>query len=265
MKESAMVRTRKWFFTATCIFVLLAGFGIEVAIGAELQTITVFAAASATNAVTDIAGRFEKSYPVKVKLSFASSSTLAKQIENGAPADVFLSANPEWMDYLSDKGAIISSSRSDLLSNRIVFIAPKSSALEHINIDSALDLPRLLGDGRLSMGDPDHVPAGMYGKKALENLGLWNAVKDKIARAKDVRAALVLVERGESPLGQVYATDAAISDKVKIVGTFPEDCHPPVIYPVAMVKESANAKQFITFMKSEESTAIFRKYGFSSR
>jgi molybdate transport system substrate-binding protein len=265
MKESLRVRMRKVLFMLTCIFILLAGFGPEAAIGAEAQKITVFAAASTTNAVTDVARLFEQAYPVKVSLSFASSSTLAKQIESGAPADVYVSANPNWMDYLAEKKSIVLSSRSDLLSNRIVLIAPKSSTLENVKIDSALDLKGLLGDGRFAMGDPDHVPAGMYGKKALENLGLWDSVKDKIARAKDVRAALVLVERGESPLGQVYATDAAISDKVKIVGTFPEDCHPPIIYPVAMVKESADAKQFITFMKSEKSAEIFRKYGFSIR
>lgn len=259
------MRVRNWVFRLTCISAILTVFGTKAVLGAELKKITIFAAASTTNAVTEIAGLFEKSHPVQVRLSFASSSTLAKQIENGAPADIFLSADLKWMDYLADKGAIVPSSRSDLLGNRIVLIAPKDSALGNLTVDSALNLTDLLGEGRLAMGDPDHVPAGMYGKKAFEKLGLWNAVKDRLARAKDVRAALVLVERGETPLGQVYATDAAISDKVKIVGTFPEDSHPPIIYPVAMVKESVYASEFITFLKSENATEIFRKYGFSRR
>jgi molybdate transport system substrate-binding protein len=169
------------------------------------------------------------------------------------------------MDYLSEKGAIIPSSRLDLLSNRIVLIAPKDSALKNLSIDSSLNLSQLLGEGRLAMRNPDHVPAGIYGKKAFEKLGLWNAVKDKIARAKDVRAALVFVERGETPLGQVYATDAVISTKVKIVGRFPKDSHPPIIYPVAMVRETVYAKKFLTFLKSEKSAEIFRNYGFSVR
>lgn len=256
---------RKWRFTLTCLLVIFAGFGTIATVGAETEKITVFAAASTTNAVTEMAELFEKSHPVKVRLSFASSSTLAKQIENGAPADIYLSANPTWMDYLADKGAIVSSSRSDLLGNRIVLIAPQASPLENITVDSTLDLAQMLGEGRLAMGDPDHVPAGMYGKQAFEQLGLWHAVEDKIAGAKDVRAALVLVERGETPLGQVYATDAAISKKVKVVGMFPEESHPPIIYPVAMIKETSYAKAFMTFLRSQESTAVFLKYGFSIR
>jgi molybdate transport system substrate-binding protein len=259
------MRIRKWAFTVACVSAIIIAPGINAAMGAQLQKIIVFAAASTTNAMTEIAKRFEKLQPVQVRLSFASSSTLAKQIENGAPVDIFLSANPKWMDYLFAKGAIVPSSRSDLLGNRIVLIAPQDSSLENLSVDSAMNLTDLLGDGRMAMGDPDHVPAGMYGKKALEKLGLWNAVKGRLARAKDVRAALVLVERGETPLGQVYATDAAISNKVKIVGTFPEQSHPPIIYPVAMVNQSVYTKEFITFLKSETATEIFRKYGFSQR
>jgi molybdate transport system substrate-binding protein len=269
-QERKMIRSSKgcigkWGVTVTWILIFLWGLGAKMVVGQEAQTLTVFAAASTTNAVTDIAKRFEESHDVKVRLSFASSSTLAKQIENGAPADIFLSANPKWMDYVSDKGAVVSSSRRDLLGNRIVLIAPEASLLRTLTVDSGLDLPHLLGDGRLAMGDPDHVPAGMYGKKALQTLGLWNAVKDKIAAAKDVRAALVLVERGETPLGQVYATDAAISKKVKVIGVFSEDSHPPIVYPVAMVKDTALAKEFIGFLNSRISTDIFQKYGFTTR
>lgn len=232
---------------------------------ADNTRLTVFAAASATNAVTDIAERFEKKHGVTVRLSFASSATLAKQIENGAPADIYLSANVKWMDYLADRGAVVSSSRKNLLGNRIVLIAPESGSIEKLQIDSRLDLPELLGDGRLSMGDPDHTPAGIYGKQAFETLGLWDFLKDRTARAKDVRAALVLVERGETPLGQVYATDAAISEKVKVVGVFPETSHPPIVYPAAMVRETASGKAFMEFLGSEAAAEIFRKYGFTVR
>jgi molybdate transport system substrate-binding protein len=150
------------------------------------------------------------------------------------------------------------------LSNRIVLIAPEDSPMDHIDIHSGFDLVKLLGDGRLAMGDPDHVPAGIYGMRALEKLGVWSRVEKRIARAKDVRAALALVERGETPLGQVYATDAAISNKVKVVGVFPQGSYPPVVYPVAIVAggKSEGTIRFIEFLKSPEAGAVFEKYGF---
>ena len=257
----------KWRFKLACLLIIYAVFGLNTAMGVEVQKITVFAAASTTNAITEIAELFEQSHPVQVRLSFASSSTLAKQIEKGAPADIFLSANPKWMDYLAKKGAIVAASRTDLLGNRIVLIAPLDSSLGRLTVDSALDLAGLLGEGRLAMGDPDHVPAGIYGKQALEKLGLWNSVKNKVARAKDVRAALVLVERGEAPLGEVYATDAAVSDKVKVVGMFPEDSHPPIIYPVAVTADSKSSAAgiFIEFLRGPAAKAAFEKYGFFMR
>ena len=230
--------------------------------------VVVFAAASTTNAVTEIGEMFSAQTKMAVKPSFASSSTLAKQIESGAPADVYISANVKWMDYLEKKERIVNQTRFDLLGNRIVLIAPKDSRLDKIDIKPDLDLSALLGkDGRLSMGDPGHVPAGIYGKKAMEKLGIFDAVKDRLAPMKDVRAALVLVERGEAPLGQVYATDAAISKKVKVVGVFPEDSHPPIVYPVAAVKDgkTAEAAKFLEFLKSPEAKAVFEKYGFSVR
>jgi molybdate transport system substrate-binding protein len=241
--------------------------------GADAQPITVFAAASATNAVTDIAALYETDHPVKIRLSFASSSTLAKQIENGAPADIFLSANPRWMDYLAEKGMIVTETRRDLLGNRLVLIVPKDSPIGGLQVDAGLDLAGLLGDGRLSMGDPDHVPAGMYGKNAMAHLGLWDAIADRVARAKDVRAALVLVERGECPLGQVYATDAAISDKVRVAGVFPEDSHPPIVYPAALVKQGTGdqanpgpeALSFLDFLQSDPAARVFETYGFTVR
>ena len=235
------------------------------AIAAEGST-TVFAAASTTNAITDIARLFKEKNKGTVTHSFASSSTLAKQIANGAPADVYVSANPKWMNYLAKKKMIVPGSRFDLLGNRIVLIAPKDSSLK-IKIAPHFDLARVLGDGKMAMGDPAHVPAGIYGKQALEKLGVWKAVEPKVARAKDVRAALALVERGEAPVGLVYATDAAISKRVKVIGVFPEDSHPPIVYPVALVKGRATptARSFIEFLTSPDAKGIFEKYGFTVR
>ena len=231
------------------------------------EKVIVFAAASTTNALTDIGKIFMERKMGEFTPSFASSSTLAKQIENGAPANIFLSADQKWMDYLAEKKMIDSASRNDLLGNRIVLIAPADSKLGSIAVTSTLKLSELLAGGRLAMGDPDHVPAGIYGKKALESLNLWPSIQDRIARANDVRAALLLVERGEAPLGIVYATDAAISDKVKVVGLFPEDSHPPIVYPVAVVagQDTPATHRFLVFLKSPEAKAIFEKYGFSAR
>ena len=229
------------------------------------QDVIVFAAASTTNAVTEIAILYESKGLGRVKTSFASSSTLAKQIQNGAPADIYISANEKWMDFLVRKDAVKEESRFNLLSNRLVLIAPLKSPVKTIEVKKGLNITPYLGnDGRLSMGDPEHVPAGMYGKKALETLGLWSQVKDCLAPMKDVRAALVLVERSETPLGLVYATDAAISKKVRIVGTFPEDCHPVIVYPAAIVSggndEAGSA--FLEYIKTPEARSIFLRYGF---
>lgn len=258
---------------AVCVFLLTMVIGMGRPAWAGTETITVFAAASTTNALTDIAALYEKAHPVKIRLSFASSSTLAKQIENGAPADVFLSANPKWMNYLAEKGIIVTESRRDLLGNSLVLIVPGDSPIDGLQVDAGLDLAGILGEGRLSMGDPDHVPAGMYGKNAMQQLGLWDVIADRVARAKDVRAALVLVERGECPLGQVYATDAAISDKVRVAGVFPGDSHPPIVYPAALVKQGTGtqaapgpeALSFLNFLQSEPAVRVFETYGFTVR
>jgi molybdate transport system substrate-binding protein len=250
---------------AVCVFLLTLVIGMGRPAWAGTEIITVFAAASTTNAVTDIAALYEKEHPVKIRLSFASSSTLAKQIENGAPADIFLSANPKWMNYLAEKGVIVTESRRGLLGNSLVLIVPKDSPIDGLQVDTGLDLAGILGEERLSMGDPDHVPAGMYGKNAMQHLGLWDAIADRVARAKDVRAALVLVERGECPLGQVYATDAAISDKVRVAGHFPEESHPPIVYPAALVKQSPAARSFLDFLQSEPAARVFETYGFTVR
>ena len=238
--------------------------GLTGAVWAKPVSVTLFAAASTTNAMTDIAALYGKSHGQKIRLSFASSSTLAKQIDRGAPADIFISANPGWMDYLVKQGAVIKKSRMDLLGNRLVLIAPAGSPIENLTVDTHLDLPGILSSGRLAMGDPAHVPAGMYGKKALENLGLWQKIQNRVARTKDVRAALVLVERAETPLGLVYATDAAISGKVRVAGAFPGENHPRIVYPAALVTDSRQARDFLVFLQSAPAVRIFKQYGFST-
>ena len=243
-----------------------ATFYMTAAAGAENEVV-VFAAASTTNAITEIGALFNARGSGPIKPSFASSSTLAKQIANGAPADVFLSANEKWMDFLESKNLLAKGSRFDLLSNRIVLIAPQNSPLGAFAVEPAMPLAAILADGRMAIGDPEHVPAGIYGKQALQNLGLWDRIADRLAPMKDVRAALVLVERGEVPLGLVYATDAIISHKVRVVGNFPGDSHPPIVYPVAVIADhqTTAAGRFTVFLRSPEAAAVFEKYGFSVR
>ena len=243
---------------------LLAGL-MMLAVPALAQPVTVFAAASTTNALTDIAEAFTASGGGKVTLSFAASSTLAKQVEQGAPVHVFLSADEKWMNYMADKGLIDPATRVNLLGNRLALIAPADGAVAPVDIAPGFPLAQLLGDGRLVTGDPDHVPVGLYARQALEKLGVWSAVQDRLARVDSVRAAVALVERGEVPLGIVYTTDAAISSKVKVVGIFPADSHPPVVYPAALVAGPlpASARAFLEFMGSPAADVIWRKYGFT--
>jgi molybdate transport system substrate-binding protein len=254
---------------STAAMIALIGLipGISSAASAQTEMV-VFAAASTTKALTEILELYASRNPVSIKPSFASSSTLAKQIANGAPADVFLSADLPWMSFLEEKNLIERKSRIDLLGNRIVLIVPADSPVKKINVSPGFSVTDFLGkDGRLAIGDPDHVPAGKYAKKALETLGAWDTVKDRLAPTKDVLAALVLVERGEAPLGVVYATDAAASKKVRVAGIFPETSHPPIVYPVAAVAggKTTEAGRFLDFLKSPEARTIFTKYGFSVR
>ena len=230
---------------------------------AQAETI-IFAAASTTEAVNEIAAAFATDKLGTIKASFGSSSTLAKQIEQGAPAAVFLSADEQWMDYLDKKKLVAAGTRTDLLGNALVLVSPKSEPPRKIDIGANMPLAKMLGDGRLALGDPEHVPAGLYAKASLEKLGVWDQVKDKIASGQDVRAALAFVERGEAPLGIVYATDAIASSKVWEVGIFPDNSHPPILYPVALVagKETPEAKAFLDYLKGPKARAIFDKYGF---
>jgi len=231
---------------------------------AQGKDVLVFAAASMKNALDDVAAQWQRETGKKVLISYAASNTLIKQIEQGAPADIFISADLDWMNYGEQKGLIKPDTRSNLLGNRLVLVGPKDSTSK-VDIKPGFDLAALLKGGHLAMGNVDAVPAGKYGKAALEKLGAWNAVKDKIAQSESVRAALLLVSRGEAPYGIVYQTDAASDPGVKIVGTFPEDTHPPIIYPVALTKESTNAdaQAFLNYMKSPAARAAFERQGFT--
>ena len=226
--------------------------------------VTVFAAASMKNALDAANAEWAKETANEATVSYAASSALAKQIEAGAPADVFISADLAWMDYVAGKKLIKDSTRINLLGNRLVLVAPSDKA-KPVDIKEGFDLAGLVGDGKLAMGAVDSVPAGKYGKAALEKLGAWSAVQNKVAGAESVRAALVLVSRGEAPYGSVYQTDAAADPGVKIVGTFPQDSHEPIIYPVAILSESKSpaATAYLDFLKSAKAAPYFEKQGFT--
>jgi molybdate transport system substrate-binding protein len=224
--------------------------------------VTVYAAASLTNALGDISAQYEKEKAINVVQSYAASSTLAKQIENGAPADVFISADTKWMDYLQDKKRIDPASRTELLGNKLVLIVPKGRSF-NVQFDKGFDFSKAF-DGRLCTGDIDSVPAGIYAKQSLVSLNWWDGIKSRIVGAQDVRGALAFVERGECAAGIVYETDAKISNKVEIAATFPEDSHKPIVYPVALVVEAKPGSQdYLDFLKGPEASAIFTRYGFS--
>ena len=228
--------------------------------------ITVFAAASLINALQDIDSAYEKRSDVQIKESFASSSTLARQIEAGTAAQIFISADTKWMDYLSDKGLI--ATQAPLLGNELALVAPADSKLGPRAIGRGVNWLRLLGaDGKLAVGDPDHVPAGIYAKEALGSLRAWSALEPRLARAEDVRGALALVERGDAPLGIVYVTDARESTKVKIVRVFPAETHSPIVYPAAIVKgaERGPADAYFNYLRGTAARAVFVRYGFSPR
>lgn len=229
------------------------------------EKITVFAAASLTNALQDIANRYQQGKEVKIVSSFASSSTLARQIEQGAPADLFISADQQWMDYAAQKKSIEEASRYTLLGNELVLVAPKEAKSPRVTLSKNTDWKSLLQGQRLSVGDPDHVPAGLYAKEALQSLGAWSTLEPMLARGNSVRAALALVERNETPYGIVYGSDAVASSKVAVVGVFPADSHKPVEYPMAKVKghDTAGVVAFYHYLKGPEAAAVFKHYGFT--
>ena len=228
------------------------------------KSITIFAAASMKNALDDVDAVFTEKTGIKVVASYAASSVLAKQIQQGAPADIFMSADTDWMDYAVDKKAVNEASRVNLLGNSLVLIAPKDSRINQVMIGPGFDLAKLAGNGRIATGDVSAVPIGKYAKAALEKFGSWKAAEPKFAMAESVRAALILVARGEAVLGIVYATDARVESGVKIVGTFPPDSHPPIIYPVAATTAArSDASSYLAFLRSSAAKTIFEKYGFS--
>lgn len=231
---------------------------------AQARTLTVFAAASLKNALDEVDNAYAAKTGVKITASYAASSALAKQIEQGAPADVFVSADIAWMDYVNGKKAIVEPTRVNLLGNSIVLIAPKDSKIDNVTIDQGFDLARLAGDGKIVTGDVKAVPVGKYAKAALENLGAWTAVEPKVAMAENVRAALALVARNEAVLGIVYSTDARVEPGVKVVGTFPASSYPAIVYPVAATSTAhKDTADYLAFLRSSEAKAIFEKHGFT--
>ncbi|CCG40954.1 molybdate ABC transporter substrate-binding protein [Magnetospirillum molischianum] len=252
-----MPRTR----LIAALFGLVFTFFSASAMAAEVR---VFAAASLTNALNDIGELYTARTGDKMVASYAASSALARQIEQGAPADVFVSADLKWMNYMVEHKLVDPETRFNLLGNLLVLIAPANSAQDKIDLTAKTNIAALAGEGRIATGNPDSVPVGLYFKQAMERAGQWAAVAPKVAGADSVRAALSLVERGEVPLGVVYATDAAVSAKVKVVGVFPESMHDPIVYPFALVagKDSAAARSFLDFVRSPEAKGVFTRYGF---
>jgi molybdate transport system substrate-binding protein len=231
---------------------------------AEERALTVFAAASMKNALDDVDAAFTGRTGIKVTASYAASSLLARQIDQGAPADIFLSADTDWMDYATRQKTIKTETRTNLLGNSLVLIAPRDASVDKVTIAPGFDLAKLAGQGRIATGDVSSVPVGKYARAALEKLGAWDAAAPKFAMAESVRAALTLVARGEAALGIVYATDARIEPQVKIVGTFPAESHPPIIYPVAATTSAKpDATNYLAFLHSQAAKMIFEKYGFT--
>jgi len=242
---------------------ILACFTSQLAPSASAADVTVFAAASLKEAMDDHARQFEASTGNKVIISYGASNALAKQIEAGAPADVFISADLDWMDYVDQRHLLAPGTRFSLLRNSLVLIAPVSSK-SALKIGPKFGLAAALGPEKLAMANPDSVPAGKYGKAALEKLGVWSSVEKQVARAETVRAALALVSRGEAPFGIVYSTDAMADKGVRVVDTFPPDSHPPIVYPAAIAasSKSAAAKPLLVYLRSPAARPTWERYGF---
>ena len=264
-----MIMARGTRFPASRVFIesillLLLGSASSVSASAQDAKLVIFAAASLKDALDEVNAAFQHEKGQDTATSYAASSTLAKQIEAAAPADIFISADLDWMDYLAKRNLVKLETRANLLGNRVVLIAPVNSAVQ-LAIGPNFLLAAALGNGRLAIADPNSVPAGKYGKAALEALGAWSSVADRLAPAENVRATLALVSRGETPLGIVYQTDGDADKGVKIVDTFPENTHPPIIYPIAVVTSSTNPAtvDYLAYLKSPVARGIFEKNGFT--
>lgn len=243
-----------------CAFLLLS---LGMAGAARAQTAVVFAAASLKNALDEVASVYAAEGRPKPSVSYAASSALAKQIENGAPADLFISADLDWMDYLEKKGLLAPGTRRDLLRNRLVLIAPAKHPVK-LQPSPGFSISEALGKGRIALADPQSVPAGKYAKAAFEKLGVWPQLSGRVAAAENVRAALALVARGEAPLGVVYQTDARAEPGVMVAGVFPADAHPPIVYPVAALKEAkSGTANLLDFLEGPQARRIFEKHGFA--
>lgn len=257
-----------WLSPTGLLFTLLLALSqlvLAPASRAEDKPIIVFAAASLRNALDDVAARYASTSGRRVAVSYAASSVLARQILAGAPAQLLISADRDWMDYLEKNAAIVPVARRPLLGNALVLVAPKESTVQTI-LRPGANLTPLLAGGRLAVAETSSVPAGKYAKAALEHLGMWESLQGHLAQASDVRAALALVARGEAPLGIVYASDAAAEPSVRVIGTFPAGSHPPIVYPAALTREVRDeaATSFMAFLSSGAAGAVFARHGFKS-
>jgi molybdate transport system substrate-binding protein len=244
-------------------FISLLAALATVAAPAAQRELTVFAAASLTDVLGEVGKAYTARSQVPVRFSFASSAALARQLESGAPADAFVSADQDWMDFLAARQLIVAATRTDIVTNSLVLVAPADSRIQ-LTIAPGFALAPALGrNGRIATGDPDAVPVGRYAKAALTRLGVWDSVADRIIAADNVRTALNFVALGEAPLGIVYATDARGNERVRVLGTFPAGTHDPITYPAAATSRGgADAAEFVTFLRTEVARSIFRKYGF---
>ena len=254
------MKTLQYLRSAVLVLVL---YSVTFAADAPKPGLLVHAASSLTETLQELGKRYEQEHAQRIKLVFAASSTLARQIESGAPADVFISADNDWMDYLATRQLIQPASRRELLGNELVLVAPSDSTVQ-LKIADNFPLSAALGKSRLSVGDPASVPAGKYARAALESLHVWNSVADKLVLGDNVRTTLNFVSRGEAPLGIVYRTDALIDHGVRVVATFPSSSHPPIVYPVAALKNASPAAlDFIQWLSSSNAQAVFKQYGFT--
>ncbi|HET9448713.1 MAG TPA: molybdate ABC transporter substrate-binding protein [Steroidobacteraceae bacterium] len=246
-----------------CLLILACALGAAThAADADNGQTLVFAAASLTNVLDEIGAAYTQQTERPVKFSYAASSALARQLEAGARADVFFSADLEWMDYVQARNLIDRTSRRSVLGNRLALVAPADSKIE-LKIAPGFALAAALGKGRLATGDPESVPVGKYARSALTSLGVWNDVADRLVRADNVRSALAFIARGETPLGIVYETDAKIDKRVRVVDFFPADSYPPIVYPIALTAQARPAaRQFVDFLQSAAAQEAFKKYGF---
>ena len=257
-----MRHSRRFALRAGLASLLFAVLPLHAADSSQ-QPLLVFGASSLTNVLDEIGAAYTRETGQQVKFSYAASSALAKQVEAGAKADVFFSADTDWMDYLQSRNLIDKASRKELLGNRLVLVAPVASQVQ-LKIAPNFPIAAALGSGRLATGDPDSVPVGKYARTALTSLGVWNDVADKLVRAENVRSALAFIARGEAPLGIVYETDAKIDKNVRVVDVFPATSHMPITYPVAAIAGAqSSATRFVTYLRGETAAAAFRKYGFS--